>query len=79
MYTKNTNLLACFAHLSDSSPGDIIPTSMQHLTNAATVGRGPLMRNFPGRVAYEPRTLVACIEAKLSAPRRLTSDVGVVV
>jgi hypothetical protein len=56
-----------------------IPTAPSTLAKYATVGGGPPMRKFGRRVLYEPQALLAWIDAKLAAPRRSTSDLGVTV
>ena len=43
----------------------------------ATTGGGPIYRIFGNRALYTPDDLLAWAEEKLSAPRRSTSDTGV--
>jgi hypothetical protein len=51
-------------------------TSWRTLQKMATVGGGPLYRVFGGRAVYAADDLNAWAEAKLSPPRRSTSDVA---
>jgi hypothetical protein len=50
------------------------PTTKNTLQKYATTGGGPVYRIFGNRALYTPDDLLAWAEAKLSAPRRSTSD-----
>lgn len=53
-----------------------IPTAPATLAKLASVGGGPVFRHFGRRVVYERQALVDWANAKLSSPRRSTSDRG---
>jgi hypothetical protein len=50
------------------------PCTKFSLQKYATVGGGPVYRIFGNRALYMPADLMAWAEAKLSAPRRSTSE-----
>lgn len=50
------------------------PTTKNTLQKFATVGGGPIYRLFGHRAVYQRDDLVAWAEARLSTPRRSTSD-----
>jgi hypothetical protein len=50
------------------------PTTKNTLQKLATVGGGPVYQLFGNRATYTPEDLLAWAEAKLSAPRRATSE-----
>ena len=49
-------------------------TTKNTLQKYATIGGGPIYRIFGNRALYKGEDLIAWAEAKLSAPRRLTSE-----
>ena len=51
-----------------------LPTSWRTLQKWVTVGGGPVYRRFGVRAVYTAVDLVAWAEAKLSAPRRSSSE-----
>jgi hypothetical protein len=55
MHTKRPYLLASVAHLSDSSPGGIMATSMRYLADAAATATGMTMISPDGTVQYISR------------------------
>jgi hypothetical protein len=52
-----------------------LKTTSNTLQKLATVGGGPVYQIFGSRAVYTPANLDAWAEAKLSAPRRSTSEV----
>ena len=50
------------------------PTSKLTLQKYATIGGGPIYRIWGSRALYMPEDLLSWAEAKLSPPRRSTSD-----
>jgi hypothetical protein len=60
------------------APGYLLGRGFQFSKNTlaklATVGGGPEYRIFGGRAYYTESALDAWVDAKLSAPRRSTSD-----
>lgn len=50
------------------------PVSKNTLEKWGTTGGGPTYRIFGNRALYTPDDLIAWAEAKLSAPRRSTSE-----
>lgn len=51
------------------------PTSPNTLAKLATIGGGPVFQKYGNHALYTDANLDAWAEAKLSAPRRSTSDV----
>ena len=50
------------------------PTTKNTLQKYATTGGGPVYRIFGNRALYTPEDLLDWADAKLSAPRRSTSE-----
>ncbi len=50
------------------------PTAKNTLQKYATTGGGPVYRIFGNRALYTPEDLLDWADAKLSAPRRSTSE-----
>ena len=51
-----------------------LPYSPNTLQKKATTGGGPAYRVFGNKAVYTPSDLDAWVEAKLTAPRRSTSE-----